>query len=268
MAKVIFLGTAGTSAVVTKQLRGSGGIILQVEDLQFHINPGPGSIARAKEHGVNLHHNTAILVSNNQLQNCNDLNVVIDAMTHSGIEQRGVVLGSKSVLQNTEDTRPYITARHQNRVEKIIILEKKHKVGIELVEINSLSVDHEDEHAVGFKFYCPKFTFSYVGDTDVNDDLLDEISASDLLVLHVPHPGHVTKEKTLNTEDAIKIISHVRPRVAVITGFGLEMLKADPLQEAREIQRITGVQTIAAKDGLTLAPEGYGQYTSPVKGFY
>ena len=45
------------------------------------------------------------------------------------------------------------------------------------------------------------------------------------------------------------------------------MLKADPLNEAREIQRVTGVQTIAAKDGLLISPESYGEYKSPVRGY-
>ncbi len=63
------------------------------------------------------------------------------------------------------------------------------------------------------------------------------------------------------------MISQVRPRLAIITHFGLEMLKADPLNEAREIQRITGVQTIAAQDGLIVSPGSYGRYKSPVKGF-
>jgi len=45
------------------------------------------------------------------------------------------------------------------------------------------------------------------------------------------------------------------------------MLKADPMHEARLIQQATGVQTIAASDGLTISPTGYGNYHSPVKGF-
>ena len=72
MARIIFLGTAGSSAVASKQLRSSGGIILQVEDLQFHIDPGPGSLAKAKQFGVNLHNNTAVLVSHAHMNHCND----------------------------------------------------------------------------------------------------------------------------------------------------------------------------------------------------
>jgi len=267
MASILFLGTAGSSAVVTKQLRSSGGIILCVEDLQFLIDPGPGAITKAREYGVNLHHNTAILVSHNHLNHCNDLNAVIDAMTHSGIEQRGIILGSKSVLQTQENSHPYLTKHHQNLAEKIIPMEKNHKVGIELIEINALSTEHTDETAIGFKFFCPKFTLSYSGDTKLTPQLLEELTGTDILVLNVPYPGSSGKGMNLDTEAAIKIVSHVRPKLAVLTHFGLEMLRADPIQEAREVQRITGVQTIAAKDGLLISPQSYERSKSPIKGY-
>jgi len=45
--------------------------------------------------------------------------------------------------------------------------------------------------------------------------------------------------------------------LAIIQHFGFDMLKADPLLEARDIQRVTGVQTIAAKDGLIITPASY-----------
>tara|TARA_Y100000310_G_scaffold325501_1_gene389061 strand:- start:39 stop:830 length:792 start_codon:yes stop_codon:yes gene_type:complete len=261
------LGTAGNLAVASKQIRSSGGIILQVEDIQFHIDPGPGALTKAREYGVNTHHTTAILVSHNHLNHCNDVNAVIDAMTHSGIEQRGVILGSKSVLTSFDDNRPFITKYHQNLVEKIMPLEKNHKVGIELIEINALAVEHNDPHALGFKFFCPKFVLSYTGDTELTDSLLDQLTGTDILILNVPYPGESAPQGNLDTQAAIKAISHVRPKLAIITHFGLEMLKADPIQEAREIQRITGIQTVAAKDGMAISPEGYGHNYSPVKGY-
>lgn len=266
MTSIVFLGTAGSSAVVSRQLRSSGGIILLVEDLQFHLDPGPGALSKAKEFGVNLQHNTAILVSHNHINHCNDLNIVIDTMTHGGLDRRGIVLGSKSTLQNLKDSHPFITKHHQNMVEKIITMDKNHKVAIELVEINALSVEHTDSTAIGFKFFCPKFTLGYTGDTIVTPELLESLTGSDILILNVPYPGNKAEGLNLDTNSAIKIISHIRPRLAVITHFGLEMIKADPLQEAREIQRITGVQTIAAKDGLIVAPN-YSEHKSPVRGF-
>ncbi|HIJ12032.1 TPA: hypothetical protein HA278_08295 [Candidatus Woesearchaeota archaeon] len=267
MANVIFLGTAGSSPVATKQFRASGGIIVQFEDLQFHLDPGPGALNKAKEYGINPHHTTAVLVSNSNLINCNDLNIVVEAMTHSGIEHRGIVIGSKTVIGGTEEKQPYFTRFHQNMVEKMIPLKESHKVGIELAQINALPVQHTDEHACGFKFLFPKFTLSYISDTKWSQELMESVTGSDILILNVPFPGGKGQGTQLDTETAIKIISHVRPRVAIITHFGLEMLKANPLQEAREVQRITGVQCIAAYDGLKISSSGFGAYKAPVRGF-
>jgi ribonuclease BN (tRNA processing enzyme) len=267
MAQIMFLGTAGSSTVVNKQFRGSGGVVIRFEDLQFHLDPGPGTLNKAKEFGVNVHHTTAILVSNNNLINCNDINALVDAMTHSGIEQRGLLLGSKTVLQGTDERAPYLTPYYRSLVEKIIPFEKSHKVGIELAQVNALPVVHNDEHATGFTFFFPKLTLSYTGETRLSEELLQGLVGADIIILSVSSSIDDENRSCLNVQDAIKIIAHARPRLAIITHFGLEMLKADPLQQAREIQRITSVQTIAAYDGLVISTENFGVYKSPVRGF-
>ena len=57
--------------------------------------------------------------------------------------------------------------------------------------------------------------------------------------------------------DAIRIIEEVKPELAVITHFGAKMLKANPLYEAREIQKRTGVRTLAATDGMKINLDGF-----------
>jgi hypothetical protein len=68
------------------------------------------------------------------------------------------------------------------------------------------------------------------------------------------------KEENKNNlckEDVIKIINKVNPRLAIITHFGINFLKADPLYEIREIQKQTNTQVIAAKDGMVVNPISY-----------
>ena len=45
--------------------------------------------------------------------------------------------------------------------------------------------------------------------------------------------------------------------MAIITHFGINFLKADPLYEIREIQKQTNTQVIAAKDGMVVNPISY-----------
>ena len=58
----------------------------------------------------------------------------------------------------------------------------------------------------------------------------------------------------LSSDDAIKIINAVKPKLAIIHHLGIKMIEADPMYEAREIQKKTNTQVIAAKDGLTVNP--------------
>ena len=58
----------------------------------------------------------------------------------------------------------------------------------------------------------------------------------------------------MNTRLAQEIIKAVRPQLVILTGFGIKMMQSDPLYEAREIQKSTGVQIIAAKDGMSINP--------------
>ncbi len=265
--RLVFLGTAGSSVVASKHIRSSAGIIFQIEDFQFHIDPGPGTLAKAREYGINLQQNTAVLVSHHHLNHSNDLNVVIDAMTHGGLDKRGVVLGSKSVLQEGDHGYPILTKYHQSLVEKIIPLEQKHKVGVELIEINAFGAEHTDPSALGFKFFCPKFTLSYSGDTALTPQLLEDLSGSDILILNVPYPGNKGTNLNLDTASAVKIVSQVKPKMVIMTHFGMEMIKADPVNEAREVQRVTGVQTVAAQDGLSITLDGSTFLRPNVRGF-
>ncbi|MBW2980191.1 MBL fold metallo-hydrolase, partial [Candidatus Woesearchaeota archaeon] len=70
----MFLGTAGDAFVLGRQLRTSGGIILNVGENQFHIDPGPGALSVAKQCGINIRANTAVFVSHAHLMHSNDIN--------------------------------------------------------------------------------------------------------------------------------------------------------------------------------------------------
>jgi len=265
MSSIIFLGTSGGNAV-SKQIQSAGGIIVQVEDLQFHLDPGPGALSKAKEYGINLNRNTAVLISHNHVNHCSELNPVIDAMTYCGLDHRGMVLASKSAIVGGEEGHPALTKHHATMPEKIIPMEKGHKVGIDMVEIHAIGAEHGDPMAIGFKFLCPRFTLAYTGDTKLTPQLIEDLAGTDILILNVPFPGNKAEGMNLDTESAAKLVGAVKPKVAILTHFGFEMYKAGVLEEAREVQRGTGVPTVAAKDGLLIYPESYTN-KSPVKGF-
>ena len=255
--KLIFLGTGGDSLVVGKQMRASGGFMLIVDDTQLHFDPGPGSLVKAAEYGVSLRNNTAIIVSNSSLYRCNDVNAVIDAMTLSGLDRNGVLIGCKEVICGDEDGNTYVTKDHKEYVERFICLEPGGRVGINHVELRALPVKHARPFSLGFKVFTSKFTMGYTSDTSYSSELVQGLKDVDLLLLNVVSPGDFKVQHGLCTEDAKKIISAIKPKLAVITGFGIKMIKEDVIEEARSIQRATGIQTLSAKDGMVINPLSY-----------
>jgi len=257
MGKIIFLGTAGDSIVAGKQIRATGGIIVQTEKIQLHIDPGPGAIVKAIENGINPRANTAILVSNNYLINCNDVNAVVDAMTYCGEDSNGVLAGNQTVINGADDTRPYLTELYKSFLEKVMVLSKGQKIGIEDIEIHAMPAINSDPNAIGFKIFTNEFVLGYSSETKYSKDIAKEYKGCDILVLKVLVPAGNKVEYALNSENAAKFIKIVNPSLVIITGFGIGMIKADPLYEGRELQKETGVQVLTAKDGMVITPDSY-----------
>ena len=252
--RIIFLGVAGDHYVAGKQVRGSGGIVLQIEDMQFHIDPGPGAVVRNKQYSINSRENTAIIVSHSHINHCNDINALISATTANGLDHVSVLIASKSLLQGLEEQTPFLTNFHKSCVERVIRVESGNEIGINKVEIHVLKAEHSDPFAVGYKFITPKFSVIYTGDTEYFEEMNEIYKNVDILILNVQEPFDREVEGRLSADDAVKILEKTKPRLAVITHFGVKMLNADPIFIAREIQKKSGVQTMAAKDGLSINP--------------
>lgn len=256
-SQLIFLGTGGDAFLVGKHIRGAGGIILKSNGLQFHIDPGPGALTAARQYGINLRENIAVLVSHAHTNHCNDINAVINAMSYAGLDVKGVLIANNTVVNGNENTYPILTNFHKKCVEKVIVAKLNKKIGIENIEIQPLKAEHTDPDALGFKFFTSEFVLSYTGDTKYTKEVVEQHKNSDILIMNVKFPADAEERTHLNTDDAIKLLNKARPRLAIITHFGNKMHQADPISEAREIQLTTDVQTIAAKDGLTINPISY-----------
>ncbi len=164
-SSILFLGTGTGAAITGKGIRSSGGIILRFMGNQFHIDPGIGAITKAAEFGVNLRENTAVLVSHTHLNHSNDTNAVIDAMTYSGLDKKGVLIANKTSLQGTEDYDNVISKYHRNLLERFIAVDRGQRIGINEVEIQTITARHNEPNSLGFKFFTPDLTLTYTAGT-------------------------------------------------------------------------------------------------------
>lgn len=177
-------------------------------------------------------------------------------MTYSGLDKNGVLVANKTTINGNENYKAPLIPHYRDFLERFIVLEAGQRVGINEIEILALKTKHS-EQAIGFKFFTPYFTLSYSSDTKYFPELIEEYKNSNILILNVPHLKKEEAKDNLCIEDAIKIIKDVAPRLAIIQHFGIEMVKADPLYQIREIQKSTNIQTIAAKDGMIVNPLSY-----------
>jgi len=239
--------------------------VLQIDDMQFHIDPGPGALVRAKEFGINPRGTTAVLVSHNHLNHSNDVNAVIDAMTLGGFDKKGVLIANQSTIQGDKLHSPAVSGFHHSCLERVIQLSPGQKAALEDVEIHAFAALHTDPTALGFKILAPRFTLGYSGDTAYSKDVAAALDGCDILILNVTFPEATKTDCHLNRADAVKIIEKVKPKLAIITHFGFDMLKADPLQEARHMHLLAGVQVVAAHDGMVLSPQSYAAHSKQAR---
>ncbi len=252
--RLIFLGTAGGVLAVGKQRQSLGGIVLQTEGLQFHIDPGPGALLNLRAANINPRENTAILVSQAHVAHCSDVNAVIAATSISGSDPKSLLIAPPSMV-STDNTIPYLSEFFRNSVEKILVAKAGNIVKVKQVQIHiTKSVHPKEPEAVGFKFLCPKFTLGYTGDTQYYKNIDAEYRGMDILILNVQEPFGKKKQGHLSADDAVMIINKVKPKLSILTHFGANILEEDPLLLGREVNKRTNAQVIIAKDGLVVNP--------------
>ncbi len=246
MDYIVFLGTAGDVEVMARQQRASGGIILNLEKNQFHLDPGPSCLAAASAAGVSARETIAVLVSNATLLRSNDVNAAVSAMTLDGMDKHGVLLGSKSVIESEEAV---LRSVYKRCVEGLVALSPGQKIGINEVTIYPVKTRSKDLDAVGWKLVTDKVVIGYPGDSAYYETMPADYEDCNVLVLNVKHPEGTKEEGHMNLEDAEMLIKKVKPKLALLTGFGSKLLKADLRDVARQLQRKTKVEITAVKDG-------------------
>ncbi|MBD3209672.1 MBL fold metallo-hydrolase [Candidatus Woesearchaeota archaeon] len=247
---ITILGTGGDSFIVGRQTRASGGIILTTDQNQLHIDPGPGTLQQLKQHELHPRETTTILLSHQHVNHAGDAAALISAMTHNGMDKRGIL------ISNTLDNC-YVPGYQQSLTEKSIAIQPDSKVGINDIEIRAIQAKHYDSNAFSYLIQTPTYRLGYTGDTAYTEEWAKKFIGCNILLVNTKYPVAVNEGDHLNVDDAIKLVNHVKPQLAVITHFGAKMLDADPLAQARYIQRETKVQVVAAKDGLHIAPAHY-----------
>ncbi|MDO8660288.1 MAG: MBL fold metallo-hydrolase [Candidatus Woesearchaeota archaeon] len=252
MSRIVFLGTCGDVQVLAKQLRSSGGFVLQTSRATLLIDPGPGALAGLALAGISVRDLTGIIVSQAHILHSHDTAAVIHAMTLAGQDKHGVLACSSQTLQSVSEF-------HRSCVERVVQLESGKKFAFEDCDISCLPVIHEG--GIGLLIQTSDVVIGFTGDTLYSKELLKQHAGVDVLIVNTTFLEKPIGQH-LCLADAELLVEKIKPSLAILTHFGKNMLDHNPLYAARDLQNKLGFRVISAEDGLVIDPASYSATSS------
>jgi ribonuclease BN (tRNA processing enzyme) len=242
---ITFLGTAGARFMVSRQLAASGGIWLNISGTQILIDPGPGSIVQSTKRKLNAEKLSAIVLSHRHLDHSADVNVMVEAMTNGGFNRHGWLYAPTDALKN----EPVIFSYLRKFIEGVVALEEGKSYTIGNISFSTPVRHIHPVDTYGMVFQSGGHNFAYIADTLYFEGLIKNY-ASELLIINMVFTEPRPPIEHLSIPDAARIIEGIKPRVAILSHFGLHVWQAKPWKIAEELSQQTGVKVIAARDGM------------------
>ena len=249
--KITFLGTGGGRFTTIYQIRATGGVYID-DKVKVHIDPGPGALVQMHRFKINPLKTDIIAISHGHTDHYTDGEVLIEGITNGGTKKKGILIGSKSVIEGYDDFEPLISKYHRNLLDKVLAMSPGDRFRYKNLEIRATKSFHNDPTTIGFKIKTSEGRISYVADTDFDESLIKEHRGARVLILPVTRPLGAKIPYHLSTLEASKIVKKVKPEIAIITHFGLKMIDENPDFQADWIWKETGIKTIAAEDGMSI----------------
>jgi ribonuclease BN (tRNA processing enzyme) len=219
------------------------------------VDPGPGSLVRCHASKPKLDPATldALLLSHRHIDHSNDINIMIEAMTEGGFKPRGRVFAPGEAL----DTDPVILQYAHSYVDEIIRLRAGRSYSLsEKVTFRTPIAHRHGTETYGFFFETPRHRIAYIVDTLYFPELIQAYSDCDLLLVHAVRLKRAGDEaveekiKHLTLDDVRTLVVGIKPKTAILTHFGMTMIRAKPWEVAKQLSEETGVEVLAASDGM------------------
>jgi ribonuclease BN (tRNA processing enzyme) len=259
--EIVFLGTGGARYVIAKQLRATGGLLFRIGGKNVLVDPGPESLYRLLTYlpKFNPENIDAIILTHKHIDHSADINVYLDVMTKGGFNKHGTLLAPGDAFGEEGVIFKYLL----DFLDGTLIIKEKSTFTLDGLEF-SFPVRHEHRvETYGFKLSYDDYVVSYITDTKYFKKLIPAYQA-DIVIMNLIklEPSEIDH---LSVDDCAEIISGIRPRVAIITHFGMTMIRKGPWNVARQLKAQTGVTVLAAEDGKHYSIEKLRSYGHPVQ---
>lgn len=254
MNKIKFLGTAGARFAVSRQIRMSGGLWVTVDDTNILIDPGPGALVRclSSKPKLNPLDLDGIILTHRHLDHSNDVNIMIEAMTNGGFKKKGVVFAPQDAYQDDPVVLKYV----RDHVENIEVLKEKGSYTIGEVTFETPVKHIHGVQTYGLNIFGNNCSISYITDSKYFTGL-ESYYPGDILIINVVLYEERKHIQHLCLQDAEKILSANKPKLCVLTHFGMTMIKHKPWVIAEKLTKKYDVKVIAARDGMEIDIDSY-----------
>jgi ribonuclease BN (tRNA processing enzyme) len=248
-----FLGTAGARYVVSKQLRSSGGMFLSLEGKNIIIDPGPGSLVRCAKSKppIDLTKLDALILTHIHIDHSNDINIIIDAMTYGGIEKKGALFAPHDCIYGENAV---VLKYVHSFLDEIVTLEAEKEYALGNLSFSTSIRHRHAAETYGLHFTTRTDRISFMTDTLYFNELLEGYKDSTILVINVVRHPPIKNNEIMHLcfNDLNTIIPTLKPRMVILTHFGLTMLKEKPHLLARQLTEKFGIDVRAASDGMSV----------------
>lgn len=243
--KIIFLGTAGGRFSVFYQIRKSGGIWFYLGGKTFVIDPGPGALLHAISNKINMSKLDGVFLSHRHLDHCADINSVMEAMVISGKRPKYLLAPSAAL-----DEDPVVLQYNRDQFN-IIYLQEYTNYAVDQLNISTKFKHLHTTQTYGAVFSSNNYSFAYIADTLFCDKLAIDYKADIVIantVFKNPMPGYMHLAAN-NMYDFLEIF---KPKLLILTHFGMGFLNESPHLVAQEISKKTNTKVIAAWDNMVV----------------
>jgi phosphoribosyl 1,2-cyclic phosphodiesterase len=238
------MGTAGARFMVAKQLAASGGLFLEDGETRISLDPGPGAIVQYAKRKVDLTKLDAIVLSHRHLDHSGDVNVMVEAMTEGGFSKRGRLFCPPDAL----DEDPVVLNYLRRFPQEIVRLEPEMTYTVKTISFTTSPLHIHQSQTFGFRFGD---RLGWITDSKYYDGIAEQHKA-DVMVIHVVLMQCRDELPHLCLEDAERIIREARPRLAILTHYGMTVWRAHPWELAADLTQRLGIEVKAARDGMAV----------------
>ncbi|MFB6203319.1 MAG: MBL fold metallo-hydrolase [Candidatus Nanohaloarchaea archaeon] len=247
--KLKFLGTGGGRYVTGTQRRKTGGIVVQTDETQVHIDPGPGALVNSHEMLEEPLETAGVILSHAHLDHSNDAEAIVEMMVESG-DQPGAVFANETALHGYGDTEKRISDYHQDLCQRVEQLEEGGEYSFRDVEIESQQMFHSDPKTQGFTLETDEKKIGFWTDTEFSEELLDLYTGCDTMVIYCSRPKGAGTPHHTAVSDVPDIMEGLDASTAIITHFGYRFLDGDLDGEKDWLDEEIEAKVVFADDGM------------------